>query len=56
VTRKGAESPFSFQDLIDAAKDLIEDVDSDPVIPIASADDVGTYYAHWVYPKARAMR
>ena len=40
-----------------AAKDLIEDVDSNPPGPgLDDEDHIGHLYAYWVYPKAQALR
>lgn len=41
---------------MNAAKSLIEDVDSDPFPPTGAGADMGHYYAFWVYPKAQAKR
>lgn len=53
---KGLESPFTYDDLIVAAKSLIEEVDADLFISTGGESDMGHYYAFWVYPKAQAKR
>lgn len=56
MATKGDSSPFTHQELVDTADELVQDTDSDQAVAPGGELHIGHFLAFWVYPKAQALR